>query len=192
MFYLWICLLSNNKNFKNLITLLFCFTIKSSSGQTGICGPWKWYKWDDICYPHTPHKEQRHEKTNILHMQISFTVTTKLISAFVFATGIVQSLFFLQPKFPVSCHLLWLHSPVWADLDRNHNISFLMMRLKYVGVATLAVFSVTFFQFFSVLFALLSLFVTRAHIVETIHDQWRLLTIFCSILKSFQKYEGRL
>ena len=31
--------------------------------------------------------------------QISFAVTAKLISAFVFATRIVQSLFFLSPKF---------------------------------------------------------------------------------------------
>ena len=44
--------------------------------------------------------------------QISFAVTAKLISAFVFATQIVQSLFFLNPKFQVSSHLLWLYSPV--------------------------------------------------------------------------------
>ena len=31
--------------------------------------------------------------------QISFAVTAKLISAFVFATRIVQSLYFLNPKF---------------------------------------------------------------------------------------------
>ena len=43
---------------------------------------------------------------------ISFAVTTKLISAFVFATEIVQSLFFLNPKFQGSSHLLWLYSPV--------------------------------------------------------------------------------
>ena len=44
--------------------------------------------------------------------QISFAVTAKLISAFVFATRIVQSLYFLNPKFQVSRHILWLHSPV--------------------------------------------------------------------------------
>ena len=38
--------------------------------------------------------------------QISFAVTAKLISAFVFATPIVQSLFFLNPKFHASRHLL--------------------------------------------------------------------------------------
>ena len=35
--------------------------------------------------------------------------TAKLISAFVFATRIVQFLFYLNPKFQVSSHLLWLY-----------------------------------------------------------------------------------
>ena len=53
-------------------------------------------------------------KTRFLHMrkaktQISFAVTAKLISAFVFATPIVQSLYFLNPKFQASSHLLWLY-----------------------------------------------------------------------------------
>ena len=39
-------------------------------------------------------------------------VTAKLISAFVLATRIVQSLYFLNPKFQASSHLLWLYSPV--------------------------------------------------------------------------------
>ena len=38
--------------------------------------------------------------------------TAKLISAFVFATWIGQSLYFLNPKFQASSHLLWLYSPV--------------------------------------------------------------------------------
>ena len=55
--------------------------------------------------------EPRHEKTGFLHMQktktqISFAVTAKLISVFVFATRIVQSLFFLNLKFQASSHLL--------------------------------------------------------------------------------------
>ena len=37
--------------------------------------------------------------------QISFAVTSKLISAFVFATWIVQYLFFLNRKFQDSSHL---------------------------------------------------------------------------------------
>ena len=38
--------------------------------------------------------------------QISFAVTANLISAFVFATRIVQFLYFLKPKFPASNLLL--------------------------------------------------------------------------------------
>ena len=44
--------------------------------------------------------------------QISFAVTAKLISAFVFATRIVQFLFFSNPKFQASSHLLCLYSSV--------------------------------------------------------------------------------
>ena len=45
-------------------------------------------------------------------MQISVAVTAKLISAFVFDTRIIQSLYFPNPKFKASSHLLWLYSPV--------------------------------------------------------------------------------
>ena len=51
--------------------------------------------------------------------QISFAVTAKLISAFVFAAWIVQSLFFLNPKFHASSHLLWLYSPVCVGPGRK-------------------------------------------------------------------------
>ena len=44
--------------------------------------------------------------------QISFAVTAKLISAFVFASRIVQSLYSLNPEFQASSHLPWLYSPV--------------------------------------------------------------------------------
>ena len=50
-----------------------------------------------------------YEKTKT---QISFAVTAKLINAFVFATRIVQFLYYLNPKFQASSHLLWLYSPV--------------------------------------------------------------------------------
>ena len=52
--------------------------------------------------------ELPHGKTNNLHRraktkaQISFAVTAKQISAFVFATLIVQFLFYLNPKFHAS------------------------------------------------------------------------------------------
>ena len=42
--------------------------------------------------------------------QISFAVTAKLISAFVFATWIVQFLFYLYPKFQASSSFLSLYS----------------------------------------------------------------------------------
>ena len=68
--------------------------------------------------------EPRLEKTGFLHMrkqktQISFAVTAKLISAFVFATHIVKSLFYLNPKFQASSHLLWQYSPVCVGPGRK-------------------------------------------------------------------------
>ena len=45
--------------------------------------------------------EPRHEKTG-------FLFPAQLISAFVFAIRIVQSLYYLNPKFQVSSHFLWL------------------------------------------------------------------------------------
>ena len=57
--------------------------------------------------------EPHREKTGFLHMRKQrhrsasrFAVTAKLISAFVFATRIVQSLYFLNLKFQSSYHLL--------------------------------------------------------------------------------------
>ena len=53
---------------------------------------------------------------------ISFAVTAKLISAFVFAKRIVQSLYILNPKFQASSHLLWLYDLVGNPEDRiSHN-----------------------------------------------------------------------
>ena len=97
---------------------------------------WKynfWYSFGEIKIDLTP------KKSNILYLtciwaatwenrifayaktktQISFAVTAKLISAFVFATWIVQSLCFLNPKFQVSSHLLWLYSPVSVGPGRK-------------------------------------------------------------------------
>ena len=51
--------------------------------------------------------------------QISFAVTAKLISVFVFASWIVQFLCFLDPKFHVLIHLLWLCSPVYVGPGRK-------------------------------------------------------------------------
>ena len=43
--------------------------------------------------------------------QISFAVTAKLISAFVFATGIVQFLFFLNPIWLLAIFYTWSETP---------------------------------------------------------------------------------
>ena len=43
----------------------------------------------------------------------------KLRSAFVFATWIVWSLFYLNPKFQFSSHLLWLYCPVCGGPGRK-------------------------------------------------------------------------
>ena len=48
----------------------------------------------------------------ITKTQISFAVSTKLLSAFVLAVWIVQSLYFRNPIFQASSHLLLLHSSV--------------------------------------------------------------------------------
>ena len=45
-------------------------------------------------------------------VQISCRVTAQLISTFVFTTLIVQSLYFLNPKFRASSHLLLLYRSV--------------------------------------------------------------------------------
>ena len=66
--------------------------------------------------------EPRCEKTGFLYMrksktQISFAVT--LISAFGFATRIVQILYFLNPKCLASSHFLLLYSLVCVEQDRK-------------------------------------------------------------------------
>ena len=64
--------------------------------------------------------------------QISFTVTAKLISAFVFATRIVQPFFYSSPKFQASSHLLRLYTARFvSDMFGNHIVGFLMTRLTY-------------------------------------------------------------
>ena len=57
-----------------------------------------------------------HAKTKT---QISFTVIAKLISAYVFATWIVQSLYFLITKFQASSILVWSYSLVCVGPGRK-------------------------------------------------------------------------
>ena len=57
--------------------------------------------------------EPRHEKTGFLHFCICENKDAdQLRCAFVFASQILQSVYFLNPKFQVSSYLLWLYSPV--------------------------------------------------------------------------------
>ena len=67
--------------------------------------------------------------------QISFAVTAKLISAFVFATSIVQFLCFLNPKFQVSSHLLWLYSPVCVGPGRKPRRPVFWRRGSFYGLS---------------------------------------------------------
>ena len=56
--------------------------------------------------------------------QISFVITAKLISAFVFATRIVQFLLYLTPKFQASGLLLKLYRPVCVRFVRKPHCCF--------------------------------------------------------------------
>ena len=66
--------------------------------------------------------------------QISFAVTAKLISTFVFSTHIVQSLYFLNPNFQASCHLLWLYSPVCVGPGRKPRRPVFSERGSYIAI----------------------------------------------------------
>ena len=69
--------------------------------------------------------ESGREKTGFLHMRkqrrrsASRLLSAKLISAFVFAILIVQFLYYLNPKFPASSHLLWRYSLVCVGPGRK-------------------------------------------------------------------------
>ena len=52
-------------------------------------------------------------------MQVSFAGTTILISTFVFTTRIEQFLYFLNPKFQSSSHLLWMYSWFYVESGRK-------------------------------------------------------------------------
>ena len=56
--------------------------------------------------------------------QISFAVTAKLISAFVFATRIVQFLLYLTPEFQASSSFLWLYSLIGVGPVRKPHCRF--------------------------------------------------------------------
>ena len=56
-----------------------------------------------------------------------------VIRAFVVATQIVQSLFFLNPKFQASSCLLWLYSPVCVGPGRNLEDRFSHDKAHFLG-----------------------------------------------------------
>ena len=60
--------------------------------------------------------------------------TAKLICAFVFATRIVQSLYFLNTKFQASSHLLWLYSLVCVGPGRKPRRLVFSQRGSYQSV----------------------------------------------------------
>ena len=80
--------------------------------------------------------EPCHEKSRFLPRRKQgadqLAVTGKLISTFVFATQIVQSLFFLNPKFQASSLLLLLHSQICVGPGRKPRTGFLVLWLIYI------------------------------------------------------------
>ena len=64
--------------------------------------------------------------------QISFAVTAKLISAFVFATRMAQFLFYLNPKFEAFCSFLCLYSLICVRPFGNHIVGFPTRQLVYL------------------------------------------------------------
>ena len=68
--------------------------------------------------------EPRREKTSFLHIcenkdADQLRGNREADQRLCFRSRIVQSLFFLNPKFPASSHLLWLYSPVCVGPGRN-------------------------------------------------------------------------
>ena len=65
----------------------------------------------------------------------------ELISAFVFATWIGQSLYFLNPKFQASSHLMWLYSPVCVGPGRKPEDRFSHNEAQWVSSCLLYVYT---------------------------------------------------
>ena len=84
--------------------------------------------------------------------QIRCTVTAQLISAFVFSTWIVRSLFYLElnPKFKFSSNLLWLYSQVCVGPDRKPRRPLFSQLGSYIksktGFARINMFSNFYFK----------------------------------------------
>ena len=73
-----------------------------------------------ILYPEvTIESEPRHQKTSFLHMRKRGRRSARLL---------IRPLYFLNPKFQASSHLLWLNSPVYVEPGRIPG--FLVTRLE--------------------------------------------------------------
>ena len=79
-------------------------------------GAWDGLRYFIVALPESSINYFAYAKTKT---QISFAVTAKLISAFVFAIRIVLSLYYLHLKFQASSHLLWLYRPVCVGPGRK-------------------------------------------------------------------------
>ena len=73
--------------------------------------------------------EPRHEKT-----VFAYAITAKLIRFFVFATLLIQFLYFLYTRFPASSHRLRLHSPVCVGPGQEPQIPCFSQRGPYSSV----------------------------------------------------------
>ena len=61
---------------------------------------------EDECVLTRPHSKIGNNEPRYENRLFAYAITAKLISAFVFATRMVQSLYYLNPKFQASRHLL--------------------------------------------------------------------------------------
>ena len=86
---------------------------------------------DELSHGKTSNLHRRKQRRRSASQLISFAVTAKLISAFVLATRIVLSLFFLNPKFPASLAIFCACTGRFvSDLVGNHIVGFPTMRLR--------------------------------------------------------------
>ena len=102
-----------------MLQLLTCIKLPPVHFQTFILCNFEWQLKTGLTISSAATWENRIFAYAKTKPQISCAVTAQLISAFVFATWIVQSLYFLNPKFRASSHLLWFPSPVCVGPGRK-------------------------------------------------------------------------
>ena len=115
--------------------------------------------------------------------QINCAETAQLISTFVFATPIVHFLFFLNPKFPASSHLLYLYSSVVLDLFGDQFVGFLMRRLICLSLYPPQNEVLGGYTVFS-----LSVIPSFRHSVNILTSLLNNLSSFCSMLFKFSTH----